>query len=663
MEKAKMSGTKASFAAFEDKQLQSVYAPDLKRAAKSAAGSKEAFEALLKESQESPETFWEKAAKELAWIKPWERTSEGGLPDFKFFVGGLMNPCINMIDRHIETGAGNRLALIWEGENGESKFFTYRMLLDAVLRASTLLRSLEFKKGDTLAMFLPNLPETVIFTLACYRLGIIFNTVFSGFSSKALHDRLARFGPSVLITADGAVRRGQRLPLKQTVDEALARLEVQPKKVLVVRRLGDPVPMDPARDAYLDELLSSLKPEPYAEAIEANETGLVIYSSGTTGAPKGVMHAGVAFVVNNYVHTRYHMDFHPDDVFWCTADIGWLTSHIWGIVGAFSNGVTTVFTEGALDFPDISRVYKTIERYKVTKLFTAPTLVRMLMRFGQDALSPYDVSSLDVIGFVGEPLNPEAWRWCYEVLGKRRIYINNTWGQTETAGTPLASCAWITEMKPGSSGKPYLGCVANIVDDEGNPLPAGMPGNLVLTKPFPMLLRGLWKERERFEKEYYGKIHGMYFTYDEALEDQDGHFWVLGRTDDVINVAGHRISTMEIESAIMHADGVAEVAVVGETDAIKGLVPVAFVTLKQDMDPSCTMKERIHEEVARTIGRIAVPKEIYFTQEMPKTPSGKILRRLLRELITKGEVKSDTSGLEDLSTLERLKQTLSQRKD
>lgn len=635
--------------------------PDPAKTIRSIAGSKDAFQALLKESQESPETFWDKTAKELVWIKPWDRVFEGGLPDFKYFVGGMMNPCVNLLDRHIEAGAGNRLALIWEGEDGKTVFLTYRMLLDAVLKACGGLRELGLKKGDTLAMFLPNIPETVILTLACYRLGVIFNTVFSGFSPKSLRDRLERFEPRVLVTADGTLRRGKRLELKKTADEALLGLKNPPQKVLVVRRLGEAVPMLAPRDTYFDDLFDQSPPDPFAEAIEANETGLVIYSSGTTGSPKGVMHASVAFVVNNWLHTRYHMDFHPDDVMWCTADIGWLTSHIWGIVGAFSNGVTSVFTEGALDYPGPSRVYGLIEKYRISKLFTAPTLIRMLMRFGPEALKPYSLDSLQVIGFVGEPLNPEAWRWCYEVLGKKRIYINNTWGQTETAGTPLASSAWITEMKPGSSGKPYLGCCVEIVDDRGNPTPLGLPGNLVVTKPFPMLLRGLWKERERFEREYYGKIPGVYFSYDEALKDEDGHFWVLGRTDDIINVAGHRISTMEIESAVMSAEGVAEVAVVGEPDPLKGLVPVAFVVLRQGTLPSEAIKERIHRAVETSIGRIAIPKAIHFTTAMPKTPSGKILRRLLREIVTEGEVKGDTSGLEDDSSLKSLQKEIAKK--
>ena len=367
---------------------------------------------------------------------------EGSSPHFKFFVNGVMNPCYNLIDRHLKEGANNRLALIWEGENGDAKFYTYRMLHAEVCKFSNVLKGLGLRKGDTVAIFLPNLSETVIAVLSCYRLGILFNTIFSGFSGRSLGDRLIRYGPKVVITADGAYRRGRIIELKSKVDEAIRDVQTV-ENVIVCRRVGNmKTPMKKERDHYWSDLMRGTSIDCPPEPMEANEPGIVFYTSGTTGSPKGVVHSSVAFVLNNYVYAKYHMDHHPDDVFWCIpADIGRLTSHIWGIAGALANGVTTIFYEGAMDYPKPDRFYQIVDKYKVNKIFTAPTLVRMLMRYGEEYMRPCDLSCIDVVTFVGEPLNPEAWHWTYEVLGKEKIYVNNTWGQTETAGCPLASAA------------------------------------------------------------------------------------------------------------------------------------------------------------------------------------------------------------------------------
>jgi acetyl-CoA synthetase len=391
------------------------------------------------------------------------------------------------------------------------------------------------------------------------------------------------------------------------------------------------------------------------EPLEANEAGLVFFTSGTTGKPKGIVHSGIAFVVNNYVYAKYHMDHHPDDMFWCTADIGWLTMHIWGIAGALMNGVTTIFYEGAIDYPNADRVYEMIHKYRINKLFTAPTAVRMLMRFGEDRMKNYDLSCLEVISLVGEPFGPEAWWWAYEKLGHKQVCINNTWGQTETAGCPLAGAAWLTPMKPGSCGIQFLGAEMDVVDDQGNSLPPNVPGNLVMKRPIPMLVRTLWKEPQRYFDEYFSQIPGCYFANDAAIKDQDGHFWITGRLDDVFNVAGHRLSTMEIESAVTKVKEVAEAAVVGVADEIKGLVPVVFATLRQGIEPSVALEEKIKASVADNIGKIAVPARIYFTQVMPKTPSGKIMRRLLKETLEEGRVKGDITGLEDVGSIEEIK--------
>jgi len=632
-----------------------LHVPDPARAAGTNCGSVAAFEALLKKSREDPDAFWADVAGELDWTRRWDTVREGHFPDFKYFVGGIGNPTVNMIDRHLASGAGNRLALVWEGEDGQSRFYTYGMLALEVNKCGNVLRSLGVGKGDAVAIFTPNLPETIIAVLACFRIGALFNTVFSGFSTRALRDRLESYAPRVVITADAALRRGRTMPLKDTVDGAIEGLP-SVEHVIVVARTGAPALMQEGRDHWWHELVRGASGVCAPEPMEANEPGIVFYTSGTTGKPKGIVHSGIAFLVNNYVYAKYHLDHHPDDVLWCTADVGWLTMHIWGIVGAFANGVTTVVFEGALDYPGPDRFYQIVERYRVNKVFTAPTAIRMLMKHGGSPVSQYDLSALDVVAVVGEPFNPEAWQWTFETLGGKRIYINNTWGQTELSGCPLAGAAWLTPMKPGSCGAPFLGADIDVVDDQGRSLPPNVSGNLVIRRPFPMMLRGLWKERERFVRGYYSQVEDCYFTNDAAVRDDDGHFWVTGRVDDVINVAGHRLSTMEMESAIMECGGVAEAAVVGVPDAIKGLVPAAFVTLKAGHDASSALEQAIRDQIVRAIGKIAVPESIFFTDALPKTPSGKIMRRLLKEIAATGDTASDLTALEDRSSIEALKQ-------
>ncbi|MGB9903202.1 MAG: acetate--CoA ligase [Desulfotomaculales bacterium] len=638
-----------------------LYYPDPEMTRKTALGSVDAFNALLRRSWEDPAGFWADVASELTWIKPWEKTMEGKLPHFKFFSGGVMNPCYNLLDRHMEKGAGNRLALIWEGENYETKFYTYRMLLAEVNKFANVLKGFGLKKGDRVAIYLPNLAETVVAVLACYRLGVLFNTVFSGFSVRALRDRLVDYEPHVIVTCDAGYRRGNLVPLKSRVDEATAGM-AGIKAVIVVKRAGTEVNMQKDRDYWWDELMEKAPVECPPEPMEANEPGLVFYTSGTTGKPKGIVHSSVAFVVNNYVYAKYHMDHHPDDTFWCTADIGWLTMHIWGIAGALANGVTTIFFEGALDYPGPDRFYQIVHKYRVNKLFTAPTAIRMLMRYGESFMKPYDISCLEVISVVGEPFNPEAWHWAYEKLGNKKICINNTWGQTETAGCPLAGAAWLTAMKPGSCGIQFLGAELEVVDEEGNAVPPETPGNLIIKRPIPMMVRTLWKEPERYLQEYFSQVEGCYFTHDAAIKDKDGHFWVTGRIDDVFNVAGHRLSTMEMESAVIQCEGVAEAAVIGVPDEIKGLVPVIFVTLRQGYDPSPEMEQKIKESIIENISKIAVPKTIYFTNVMPKTPSGKIMRRLLKEIVVDGEIKGDITGLEDAGAVAKIKEIVQTKK-
>lgn len=634
-----------------------LYPPDPERARRTNAGGIESFRELLSFSQRSPDEFWGAVASELEWFRPWDTLHKGGFPCFEYFSGGISNPCHNLLDRHVSAGAGNRVALIWEGENGDRKFLTFRMLLAEVGRFANVLKHFGVGRGDTVAIFLPNLVETAIAVLACFRIGAIFNTVFSGFSAAALRDRLINFEPKVLITADGAFRRGKIVDLKIKADDAIRDI-ASVQTVVVVKRTDREVTMVLGRDFWWDEVMRSSSMECPPEPMEANEPGLVFYTSGTTGKPKGVVHAGMAFVVNNYAYCKYQMDHHPDDVLWCTADIGWLTMHIWGIAGALANGLTTLFFEGALDYPAPDRFYRIVDRYRVNKIFTTPSAIRMLMKFGEEWLRPHDISSLEVVSLVGEPFDPEAWHWLHDTLGRGNICVNNTYGQTELGGCPISGAAWLTPMKPGSCGVEFLGASVDVVDEDGNASLPNVPGRLVVKRPYPMMVRTLWKEPERFAKEYFSTIPGCYYTFDAAIRDDDGHFWVIGRLDDVINVAGHRLSTMEIESAIMSCQAVAEAAVIGVPDEIKGLVPAAFVTLRANVASSPEIEREIRRAVVDHIGKIALPGRIVFAGALPKTPSGKIMRRLLREIMTKGAIEGDITGLEDVSTVDIIRRAL-----
>lgn len=634
--------------------------PDPEKERSTALGSGAAFYALLKRSQEDPDRFWDETARELFWYKRWDEVRTGELPHFSFFKGGISNPCYNMLDRHVKNGSANKTALIWEGERGETKFYTYRMLLAEVNRFANVLTSFGVRKGDPVAIYMPNLAEAFIAILACFRIGAVYNTIFSGFSEKALRDRLINFEPKVIVTADAGLRRGQAIKLKEKVDRVLHDLP-SIRSVIVVDRLGTAPDMVAGRDYWWHDVMkhASIHSEP--ARLEANEPGIVFYTSGTTGKPKGVVHAGMAFVVQNYVYAKYHMDHRPDDVFWCTADIGWLTMHIWGVAGAFSNGVTTVIYEGAPDYPLRDRFYQIIEKYRVNKLFTAPTALRMLRSLGEAAMEPYDLSCLEVIALVGEPFDPETWHWTYEKLGKGRICVNNTWGQTETAGCPLAGAAWLTAMKPGSAGLPFLGIDIDVVDDDGQPLPAGTLGHLVIKKPFPMLCRSLWKEPDRYYETYFRPIEGCYFASDIALKDNDGYFWVVGRSDDAFNVAGHRLSTMEMESAVLECEGVAEAAVIGVPDEIKGEVPVVFAKVSQGHEKTDVLKNAIVSRIVSAIGKIARPSEVYFVDALPKTISGKIMRRLLKEIVISGDVAGDVTGLEDPATVAHIREVVASK--
>lgn len=634
------------------KSSQLVQPNEAKSKGTSVGGVSE-FEKLLKDSHDDPVKFWDKVAKELEWYEPWTETLQGELPDFKFFVDGISNPSINLLDRHVENGLGNKTALIWESENGDTKFYTYSMLLAEVNRFANVLKSFGVKKGDGVAVYLPNLAEAFIAILACFRIGAVWNSIFSGFSQNALKDRLINFEPKVIVTTDATPRRGNIITLKEKVDAVVDDVD-SVNAVVVVDRLGTELDMKEGRDYYWHEIIEGKSRVCEPERLEANDPGIVFYTSGTTGRPKGVVHSGIAFVVQNYMYAKYHMDHKDDDVFWCTADVGWLTMHIWGLAGSLANGVTTVVYEGAIDHPASDQFYRIMEKYRVNKLFTAPTALRMLRSLGEDVLNQFDLTPLDVVTLVGEPFDPETWQWTHDVFGKGNIYVNNTWGQTETAGCPLANAAWLTPMKPGSAGVQFLGAKMDVVDDEGNSVEPNVLGNLIIREPFPMLSRTLWNEPQRFYDEYYSQVKGAYYSSDLALYDEDGHFWVVGRSDDAFNVAGHRLSTMEMESAVLEIKGVAETAVIGIPDDIKGEVPLVFVRRSDSTRDEAELVEEVSNNIIEQIGRIAAPQSVVVVEELPKTISGKIMRRLLKEVAVTGKVAGDVTGLDDPSVVEHV---------
>lgn len=622
---------------------------------KSYVSSDAAYQDKYLQSILHPEQFWNEMADELTWQHRGDVVIAGQMPDFSFFPGSYLNVSENCVDRHAtDPTTRNKVALFFEGENGERKAVTYLQLYDEVQKFANVLRSIGLQKGDVVSVYMQNLIETYVVLLACFRLGIIYNTVFAGFSPEALRERIVSSNAKAVICANGSLRRGKMLRLKETVDKALEGVD-SVQTVIVYNRLPAlDTPMTPGRDVDYGTLMAQQSPDCPAARMEANEPGLLIFTSGTSGKPKGIVHAGGGFLLGTYAYTKYQLDIRPEDVYWNTADIGWLTSHIFVLVGGLALGVTTILYEGAIDFPYPGRLYEVIDRYRVNKVFSAPTAYRMMMKHGEEVISKYDLSTLELLVSVGEPLNPEAWHWIRRVVGKDRVVINNTWGQTEMGGTPLASLPGATPMKPGSCGVPFFGHQLEVVDAEGTPVPTGSPGYLVVTTPVPSLARDVFGDRERYVKSYFSQIPGVYFTGDSAVKDEDGQFWVLGRVDDVINVSGHRISTMELESSLIQHASVVEAAVVAQPDEIKGSVPIAFVTLEKGYTPSDELEEALRQQIGHDIGSFARPEKVYFVDAMPKTRSGKIIRRMLREIVQDGMVNGDVTGLEDMDILDKL---------
>ncbi len=610
------------------------------------------YRELYQRSYDDPEGFWGEQARLLDWFEPPKKTLEWKLPHAKWFVGGKLNVSYNCLDRHLEKN-GNKRALLWEAEDGKRLAFTYAELHERVCRAANVLLALGVKAGDCVTIYLPMVPELPIAMLACARIGAMHSVVFGGFSAPALADRIADANSKLLITSDGGYRRGRLVPLKETSDTALEKCPTI-EKALIVRRTGETIHWKEGRDIWWHEAVDAASPDCPAEPFESEQALYVLYTSGTTGKPKGVLHTSAGYLLQTTWSMRLVFDLRDDDIFWCTADIGWVTGHSYIVYGPLSNGATVVMYEGAPDFPARDRFWQIVKRYKVTIFYSSATAVRAFMSWGREWIDKRDISSLRLLGTVGEPINPAAWKWYFDAIGKKRCPIVDTWWQTETGSILISPLPGATPTKPGSATLPLPGIVASVLHMDGTEAKPGETGYLVIERPWPAMLRTIYGDDERFRRDYWDRIPGKYFTGDAAQRDKDGYIWVLGRVDDVIKVAGHRLSSMEIESALVSHIAIAEAAVVARPDDIRGEAIVAFVTLRSGHQASPDLRAQLFDHVAQMIGTIARPADVRFADLLPKTRSGKIMRRLLRELAQKGAVSGDTTTLEDFSAIERL---------
>ena len=613
------------------------------------------YEALYRRAEQDPEAFWGECAKELSWFKPFDKVLEWKFPFAKWFLSGKLNASYNCLDRHLTTARRNKAALIWEGEPGDVRVLTYQMLASEVARCANALKSLGVKEGDRVAIYMPLVPEAVIAMLACARIGAIHSVIFGGFSAEALVDRINDAEAKVCITADAGWRRGQQVPLKPNVDEALKRCP-SIAHCVVLRRTGAKVEMRKGRDVWWDELIAAQSAECAPAELDAEHPLYTLYTSGTTGKPKGVVHATGGYLVHTLMTMKWVFDLKDEDIYWCTADIGWVTGHSYTVYGPLAAGATVVMYEGAPNFPENDRFWRIIEKYRVNILYTAPTAIRTFIKWGDSWVKKHDLSSLRLLGTVGEPINPEAWIWYHKVIGGERCPIVDTWWQTETGGIMIAPMPGAIAAKPGSATRPIPGVAAEVVTREGKPVGPNQGGLLIVRRPWPGMLRTIFRDPERYRQQYFSQIEGAYFTGDGARRDQDGYFWIMGRVDDVINVSGHRLGTMEIESALVSHPMVAEAAVVGRPDDMKGQAVVAFVTLEGARHGDAQLRDELRQHVVKEIGALARPDDLRFTDALPKTRSGKIMRRLLRQIASGEEKLGDTTTLEDLSVLARLRE-------
>jgi len=620
--------------------------------------SRDEYDRLYQESIENPEAFWGNVAEEFHWFKRWDRVLNADTPPFyKWFEGGKTNIAYNCLDRHLPTSRKNKAAIIWEGEPGDQRVLTYQQLHREVSKAANALRELGIESGDRVALYMPMIPELAIAMLACARLGVVHSIIFGGFSANAIVDRVHDAQCKAIITADGGNRRGEVLPLKPTVDEALSQCPTV-QTVLVVRRTGNPVTMQDGRDQWWHEIVDPASPVCPAAELDAEHPLYILYTSGSTGKPKGILHTTAGYMIGACLTSKYVFDLHEEDTYWCTADIGWVTGHSYIVYGILANGATTVMYEGAPNAPDQGRFWQIVEKYAVNIFYTAPTAIRTFVKWGEEWPNKYDLSSLRLLGTVGEPINPEAWMWYHRVIGKERCPIVDTWWQTETGAIMITTLPGAMPTKPGSAGLPFFGVKPAVVTEDGDEVDDLHSGLLVIQEPWPAMLRTLYGDDERYNEVYWSKYRkqGWYLAGDGAFRDRDGYFMIIGRLDDVINVSGHRLGTMEIESALVSHPLVAEAAVVGFPHEIKGQGISAFVSVPADAKPTDADKDALREHVAKEIGAIAKPDQIRFTDALPKTRSGKIMRRLLRDIAAGKETTGDTTTLEDFSVLASLRE-------
>lgn len=603
---------------------------------------------LYLEAEKDRLQFWAEQSKELAWIKPWKEVLKWNPPYAEWFSGGVLNVSANCIDRHLTGSNKHKAALIWEGEEGAKKTWTYQQLYSEVCKLANSLKALGIKKGDRVAIYLPLIPEAIAAMQACARIGAVHTVIFGGFSAEALKDRINDAEAKLLITADGGMRKGVIIPLKQMADTALKECP-SIEKVIVVKHIGQSIAIHRDRDLWYQDLMSEAPLDCPPEPMEAEDPLFILYTSGTTGKPKGILHTTAGYLLGVHTTFKWVFDVKPDDLYWCTADVGWITGHSYVAYGPLSNGISVFLYEGAPDYPEKDRFWSLIERYRVSIFYTAPTAIRTFMRWGTSWPERHDLSSLRLLGTVGEPINPEAWVWYYEQIGRSKCPIVDTWWQTETGSIMIAPLPGVTTLKPGSATFPLPGITVQVLNEKAEKVTSGL---LAITEPWPAMMRGIYKDPERYKMTYWSHFDGKYyFTGDGAKIDDEGYFWLLGRVDDVMNISGHRLGTMELESALVDHPSVAEAAVVAVSDEIKGQAIVAFVTLKEGKSAS---EEVLKEHVVDQIGAIARPKKILFTRDLPKTRSGKIMRRLLRD-IGEGRLLGDITTLADATIVEELK--------
>jgi acetyl-CoA synthetase len=650
-----MSAKKATSNSSHDHDA--VHKPSKEFSAKARIPSMAAYKKLYRESIEKPAVFWAREAKELVWQKPWSKVLDWKPPFAKWFEGGKLNVCENCVDRHAAGPRRNKAAIIWEGEPGDKRVLTYGQLQREVCRFSNVLEKKGVQSGDRVLIYMPMIPEAAIAMLACARIGAVHNVVFGGFAAEAIVDRLQDSGATTVITADGGWRRGRIVALKPVVDEALVKYK-HVKRVIVVKRCDNEVAMESTRDSWWHDEVALVSAKHTARAFDSEHPLFVLYTSGSTGKPKGILHTSGGYLTGTYSTCKYIFDMRDEDVYWCTADIGWITGHSYIVYGPLANGVTQVMYEGAPNHPDFGRFWKMIEEYAVTIFYTAPTAIRAFIKAGDHFPAACDLSSLRLLGSVGEPINPEAWNWYHKHIGGGKCPIVDTWWQTETGAIMISPMPGATPCKAGTATLPFFGIDAAILDDAGNECKADQDGRLVIRKPWPSMIRTIHGDKERYKKTYWSDYDGLYTAGDGARRDKDGNFWIIGRLDDVLNVSGHRLGTAEIESALVSHPAVAEAAVVGRPDEMKGQAIAAFVTLKGTFDESAELREELRNHVGKTIGSIAKPDDLYFAPGLPKTRSGKIMRRLLKELVCTGKISGNVTTLEDFSVIESLQRKI-----